>query len=670
MPRVEIPHRSFATPRRTRRLAVPAIAGALLLLAVNFPVDAGDILRGGASMSSSRKNTSTRTNAGAAAAAEAKANAQDRLARTTQALQAVKAMQSTARGLARPQVNLGIDPNHPGRPLPNVPNGLRPGGLDIQGAPVGADAPVQSGSGGKINVEIKQNQQRALLNWKTFNVGKDTTLTFDQSAGKADRGQWIAFNKVRDPSGSPSQILGAIKADGQVYVINQNGIIFGGASQVNVHALVASSLPVNDNLIDRGLLNNPDAQFLLSALAIPTGAKGTPAFTPPAPLTPDGKIGDVVVQAGAQLSSPTSAANIGGRIALVGANVRNEGTISTPDGQTILAAGLQVGFTSHPGSDPTLRGLDVYVGKVGNYGGTAANAGLIDAPRASVVMTGKNVNQLGVIDSSTSVTLNGRIDLLADYDAAPNLEENIFNSFSTGGVRNLDPYLFLPRSAGTVTLGKNSVTRILPEIGSTQTVVGTELPLRSQVNLQGKDVHFRTKAMLLAPNAEVRVGAGRWAFDGSDPTQPKVNFVYSGGQVYLDAGAFLDAAGTPDVSVSILQNILKLQLRGAELADSPLERESVLRAIDLIVDARENGVYDGRFWIGTPLGDVTGFAGLIQRTAAQLTTAGGNVEIQAGGAVVLQKGSAVDVSGGYISYQGGEVRTTRIIDGARVIDIS
>ncbi len=63
-------------------------------------------------------------------------------------------------------------------------------------------------------------------------------------------------------------------------MINRNGIIFGAASQVHVGTLVASSLPINDNLIARGLLNNPDAQFLFSGIAIPAGAQGTPAFNP------------------------------------------------------------------------------------------------------------------------------------------------------------------------------------------------------------------------------------------------------------------------------------------------------------------------------------------------------------------------------------------------------
>ena len=127
---------------------------------------------------------------------------------------------------------------------------------------------------------VVQQQQQAYLQWRTFDIGRNTSLVFDQSAGGSGVGNWIAFNYVRDPSGRPSQILGSLSAvgpanshgapttGGQIYVINANGIIFGGSSQVNAGALVASSLPINTNLVQRGLLNNPDDQFLFSALAL------------------------------------------------------------------------------------------------------------------------------------------------------------------------------------------------------------------------------------------------------------------------------------------------------------------------------------------------------------------------------------------------------------------
>ena len=187
--------------------------------------------------------------------------------------------------------------------LPNVPDGLVRGGL--QSAPGVTNGSVAwrrircraAAKDGRTNVVVTQNKQQAVFNWETFNVGKKTTLIFDQSQGGKAVRNWVAINKVNDPSGVPSQILGSIEATGQVYVINQNGILFGGTAQVNTHALVASSLPIRQS-VARGLLNNPDAQFLFSALEIPalTSNATMPAFTPPpVPNTPGGRLGDVVV---------------------------------------------------------------------------------------------------------------------------------------------------------------------------------------------------------------------------------------------------------------------------------------------------------------------------------------------------------------------------------------
>src|SRR5262249_6005489 len=141
------------------------------------------------------------------------ANGNDSLARTAQALQAVQAMQNAARNLARSHPpNLGLDPNHPRQVLPNVPNGLTVGGLQVApGGPVdlahpkagedpslwtGAALPTSSSSNGLTNVNIKQTAQQALLNWQTFNVGKETTVNFDQTAGGSNASQWIAFNTI------------------------------------------------------------------------------------------------------------------------------------------------------------------------------------------------------------------------------------------------------------------------------------------------------------------------------------------------------------------------------------------------------------------------------------------------------------------------------------------
>ena len=619
-------------------------------------VYAGDPLRGGASGSNSQRNAQARSNAGAAAAQAANIRAKDRLASTTKIVNDMRSLQAAARTASG-----------------SVPNGLTAGGLKVLTGPnakwQGANAPTQSGN----TVNIQQTASQALLHWETFNVGSQTTLNFDQSAGGVDSTKWIAFNKIFDPAAKPSEIRGKINADGQVYIINQNGIIFGAGSQVNARALVASALPINDNLIKNGLLNNKDAQFLFSALVVPGGSDGTPTFTP---TDVPAISGDIIVERGAKISSPELAGGNGGRVMLVGANVRNEGEISTPAGQTILAAGLQVGVQAHNSSDPSLRGLDAWVGNVGTYAGTVTNAGLIEAKTGSILAVGKQINQSGVLESTTSVNLNGRIDLLASYDAIGYPD---FDALST-----IKP-MFLSRKTGQVNFQTGSLTRILPDYESTKSTPGLSLPQNSKVYVDGNDIRFSNASSMFVPSGSVRIRAGSWAYDvGSDTnfSGDDQRFIFLrtadallygsnyGGGVYFDSGALLDVAGTPDVFVPIGQSIMDIQLRGNELADSPLQRSQSLRGKTLTVDLRKSGVFGGRFWIGTPLGDATGMANIIERNAAQLTTRGGRVDISAGSSVSIASGSEINVSGGYLRYEGGLVNTTRLVRNGRIVDIA
>ena len=654
----------------------------MVVLLLMMPcTQAGDILHMAGSAGGATGSSGTTTGSAAAvdtagATAQAHANAQDMLARNTMALQAVDAMQQAAHAAAAGASNAGANPNFAGKTLPNVINGLTPGyndptgqtvgGLDINGTPTGANAPTQSVQNAHTIVTIQQTQQQALLNWNTFNVGSNTTVNFDQSAGGAGVGTWIAFNKITDPSGNPTQILGSIQAQGQVYIINQNGIIFGAGSEVNTHAMVASALPLNDNLVTRGLLNNPDSQFLFSAVAQPAGTKGpTPAFTPPS-VPAFGKIGDVTVQTGARITAPTSSANVGGFVALIGPNVTNNGTITTPDGQTILAAGMQVGFVAHSSDDPSLRGLDVYVGSVGSYGGTATNAGLVEAPRGSVVIAGSNVNQNGFIDSSTSAALNGRVDLLANYNAISNTNFDSTNS-SLG-----QPFVYPSgNSTGIVRTGAGSVIQILPEYASALTVVGTELALKSQINMQGLGIYLGANSVVFAPNANVALSAGVWNLIFNPGSVTQQDFVEASGQVYFDQGAVVNVAGSTAVAASITDYIITVKLAAAELADSALQRNGSLRGQSITVDLREHGTRaDGSTWVGTPLANLTSYLGVIERNVGELTVAGGTVTIKAGESVIMQPGAKVDVSGGYLDYGAGYIQTSRLLYAGTLVDIA
>ena len=507
-------------------------------------------------------------------------------------------------------------------------------------------------------------------------------------------GTYASFNNVN--GGSVSHLFGSINASGQFYLLNQSGVAFHAGSSATARGLVVSTLPINENLagsyrynaasggytatVGRGLANNPDSQFLFSALpVVGNGNLGTAAFTP----DQGGVIGNVTVEKGAILQSPTDANNSGGRVALVGANVANAGSISTPYGQTILAAGLQVALTPHSSSDPSLRGFDAMIGRIADPEGIVETAdptagsvlqdGFVSIPAGSIALAGGSITtgEGSVIDALTTTALNGRIDITATYNAVANA--NYPASGRALAYQN-EQESGQPNS-GPVTIGRGSVLRILPDWADRETkVVGESLALNSIMTVTGSSVEIGEQALLLAPGAIATAGAlsmngeslgqGVLVRAGSffDSGGGNSKFIADRGTVSLGAGAGILLSGSSEVAAPSSDYMLSLQLRGSELADSPLLKlNKQIRAKDLVVDARYTGVLDGRRWVGTPLGDVSGYLGLVTRTAGQLTTAGGSLAILSGESVSLAPGSLLDVSGGSVRYSGGTFAPSQLI---------
>src|SRR5262249_39188092 len=169
----------------------------------------------------------------------------------------------------------------------------------------------------------------------------------------------VALNRILDAN--PTSIFGVLTANGRVYLINGNGIVFGKGAQVNVGSLVASSLQFN------GLVTNADGTISLQPLLGP-GQAGQAAFQQ---FTAGS--GAVSVQQGAKLTTPE-----GGQILLFAPQVTNEGTIVTPGGQTVLAAGTKVYLAAS--TDPSLRGLLVEIASDGPTPSTVTN-GTAGKPR-------------------------------------------------------------------------------------------------------------------------------------------------------------------------------------------------------------------------------------------------------------------------------------------------
>ncbi|MEW6645034.1 MAG: filamentous hemagglutinin family protein [Pseudomonadota bacterium] len=568
-------------------------------------------------------------------AAAAAQQGQSAMRRSIEAIQAMQGAQSAARAaVAAAQRSVTL-------PQVAVPNGLAAGGLQV--APnatwSGANAPVQSVSGNGTTVTIDQTAKQAILNWQTFNVGAKTTVNFNQQGT-----DWTVLNRVTGNTG-PSQILGRINAAGQVLVINQNGIIFGGASQINVGSLVASTLDITDKTFNTALLNRSPFDG--------AGNLQAPIFG-----NSSGSAGDVIVEAGAVIvtAPPSSATTAGGNAFLFGANVQNAGSIVTPGGQAVLAAGTSVYITTS--SNASQQGLSFNV----LNGGTVTNTGLVAAPTGNITLVGMDLEQSGVLVATTSVNQAGSILLSAQQGLQR----------VTGG--DYVPYA-VPSQTGTVRLAGGSLTAVLPEEDGL-TAKDTQPQAQSRITVEGGFVNVQSRAAIIAPSGRVALEASSFGdqlyrLDNSG-TSLNASSRRDRSRVLVDGGALIDVSGLQAIPVAAANDVVQVTVRANELRDSPLQRGGVLNSKDVWVNVYGlNPVASDRVYTTGGLLEVSGWLGQIARPIDQRLTTGGTVMAYSSGDVVLRPGASINIAGGSLAHQAGYVPATWLVgsDG-RIYDIN
>ena len=114
----------------------------------------------------------------------------------------------------------------------NTAYALPTGGL------VSAGSASISSSGSQTT--ITQSSGRAVIDWSSFNVENGETVQFVQPSATS-----VALNRIHDTSAS--EIYGALNANGQVWLLNANGIVFGKGSQVNVGGLIATTANISNS---------------------------------------------------------------------------------------------------------------------------------------------------------------------------------------------------------------------------------------------------------------------------------------------------------------------------------------------------------------------------------------------------------------------------------------
>jgi filamentous hemagglutinin len=480
---------------------------------------------------------------------------------------------------------------------------------------------------------VTQSSANALLNWKSFNISSGSSVRFIQPDASS-----IALNRIYQDSAS--QIFGNLNANGRVYLLNQNGIVFGNGAQVNVAALIASSLDITPNAL------NADGSTNLLNGVLQTGA----AFQL---FAKSGVTGDISVLPGATITTNIPN-NEGGQVLMFAPNVYNQGSISTPGGQTVLAAGTSVYLAES--KDKNLRGILVEVstdgmtdvgtvtnGVAGNADVTnpAALVGQIVAERGNITLAGLAVNQLGRVSATTTINQNGSIRLQAR---------------SGGYIANAETGLLGANDGGVLTIGKNSVSEVTLSTSKDATVDTTQQQ-KSKIELSGKEILVLDDAKLTAKGGSISVVARANPLAGLGNIDGNVN---DGSRIYVADGALLDVSGT-NITKDMESNVISFGVFGSELADSPVQRDGVLYRKTVSVDIRQ----------GTPLTDIAPQTAAIARDVSERNLLGGNIKLESQGDVVVAAGSTLDISGGSITFRDGYINTTKLLgaDG-KVYDIA
>ncbi|MGZ8945940.1 MAG: two-partner secretion domain-containing protein, partial [Methylococcaceae bacterium] len=499
----------------------------------------------------------------------------------------------------------------------------------------------------KLNINLK-DKDRAILNWKSFNVNTGKEVQFHQKDGSS-----IALNRIFQEN--PSQILGKVTANGQIYLYNQNGFVFGKDATVNTNTLVASTLNISDEAFAGGITQQNNISI------------DKPAFGPEddKPETATKVDSFIQVEQGAKIHATSNGGKDGndGLIIMAAPTIENKGSISTDQyGQIILVASEDKVYLQPTDNNSPFSGLLVEV----DTGGKVSNLGEILTREGNVTLQGFAVNQGGRITATTSINENGSIRLLA--------QERHRNSsgklLATQTVREADLEDGLGTES-TVTFTPNSVTQIVADESGGKAIDAQAQPqsymdiVANKVHLQGAD-GVNNGAAIVAPGGKVNIVATN-ELNIIDPVNGNVTLpqtptvAENAGRVLIEKGATIDVSGTQNVSAEMERNVAEISVQSFELRDSPLQKTGILKGQTVRVDIRKDN----------QVIDTSGAVNRLERSLEERLGKGGEINITSGGDVLVNDGAVVNISGGSVDYQDGYINTTKLMDQyGQIIDIS
>jgi len=300
---------------------------------------------------------------------------------------------------------------------------------------------------------VTQTTAKMAADWQSFNIGAGNSVNFVQPSASS-----VALNRVL--GSDVSLIQGALNANGQVFLVNPNGVLFTPTAQVNVGSIVASTLAIST------------ADFMA----------GSYKFA--------GDSSNAIINQG----------NIttinGGSIALIAAKITNTGTLTANAGNVLLGAGSQV--TLDLGGPVKLQVTQAAIDTlIENGGAIKADGGLVYlTAKAAGDLATSVINNTGVIEAHTLATgEKGQIMLMGDMQVGTvNVGGTLDASAPNGGNGG-----FIETSAAHVKIDPN----VKITTASAQGLTGTWLidPVDFTIAATGGDITGGALGTLLASNS-------------------------------------------------------------------------------------------------------------------------------------------------------------------------
>ena len=268
---------------------------------------------------------------------------------------------------------------------------------------------VSSGSGSIVQngnqTTITQNSAKMSINWNQFSIDQGSKVTFVQPNASS-----IALNRVT--GNMPSQISGQLLANGQVWILNPNGVFINSTGQINTASFLASTHQLTDQNFQNG-----NYRFI------------------------DGGVANALVS-----NQGSIIVADGGYAVLAGRAVRNDGYIQANMGNVVLAGAQSMAIDllgnrliSFAVGDAVTQASDDGLALVNNTGTIRANGGqvLLTAKAASDIIH-QVINTEGVIEAKTAQNVNGQIILdggvVGQVTLSGTLEASGLAANQTGGL--------------------------------------------------------------------------------------------------------------------------------------------------------------------------------------------------------------------------------------------